>query len=214
MGPNPIPYLAILDSEDTSLGERVHAASRLAAWGRWVEPPPPDLAGLADRLLAFWQGLGEQREGERILYHYRARAARACQALAPRLPDGPSVFRNYPRPGLRWEGDRPTGHLDVEGEDPRLGKGPKRGRFDVYMSSIYEFHLEYPIERRGTRKDLISVIEEDGSRTPLLDWCREHRMYVFCGRCGLDITQEVSRNCPWRKMFEAKIREAGPKPVT
>ena len=77
-------------------------------------------------------------------------------------------------------------------------------------SSIFEFHHEYPIEGFGTQKDLISVIEEDGTRTPLFDWCRQHEVYSYCGRCGLDITYELSMDCPFMKnRFRPK-----PRPVS
>ena len=211
MAANPIRLLSILTDEEARLGERAAAALRLARWGRWTEPKPPDLPQLAERLLEFWQDLSVNREGDRSLYSARARAGRACQALSPRLPDGPTVYRNFPRPGLIWKRNRPTGLLQVEGPDTWQEGQWVRGRFDVYMPSIHEFHWEYPIERMGVRKDLISVVESDGSRTPLLDWCREHRMFVFCGRCGLDITQEVSRDCPWRKTLH--LPRAGPRLV-
>jgi len=64
-----------------------------------------------------------------------------------------------------------------------------------YGASIYEFHWEYPIEGMGVRKDLISVITDEDERIPLLGWCRQNDLIVFCNRCGLDITYEVSKDC-------------------
>jgi len=45
--------------------------------------------------------------------------------------------------------------------------------------SLYEFHWEYPIERFGVRKNLISVITQDKGKVPLFDWCEENNIIVF-----------------------------------
>ena len=69
----------------------------------------------------------------------------------------------------------------------------------VYGSSLYEFHREYPIEGFGIRKDLISVITEENEKIPIMDWCKQNEIIVYCNRCGLDITFEVSMDCPFTK---------------
>lgn len=102
-------------------------------------------------------------------------------------------------------------HSDVEGPRSLTEGGLVRGEFKMCKSSVYDLHWEYPIEGVGFRKDLISVVESDGTRSPLLDWCSDQKVFVFCGRCGQDITFEVSRGCPWislhRRMFDYPLLE-------
>jgi hypothetical protein len=192
MEQHPIRLLAIFDDEEASLEDRVDAAHKIAVWGRWSEPALSDLPNLFERLLGFWLSLGSPRDGDRAFLRQRVRAGRACAVLSLRLPEGQKVFKNYPRPG------------EVEGPNRFRGGEITRGRFNHYMASIYEFHFEYPIEGCGIQKDLISLVEENGNRVQLFDWCRQHEVFVFCSRCGLDITYEVSRDCPWRKIHLSK----------
>jgi len=191
MKQHPIRQLAIFNDEEASLEDRVEAAHQIAAWGRFSELELSELAILYERLLAFWQSLGSPRDGDQAFLRQRARAGRACSLVSFRLPEGPKVYKYYPHLG------------DVEGPN-RSQKGKiARGRLSHTYTSIYEFHFENPIEGFGAQKDLISVVEEDGTRTQLFDWCRQHEVFVFCGRCGLDITYEVSRECPWRKFLRS-----------
>lgn len=185
---HPIRLLAIFDDEEALLEDRVDAACQIATWGRWSELALSDLTGIYERLLKFWQNLGSPRQGSTAFLRQRVRAGWACGLVSRNLPEGPKVYKYYPR--LK----------DVEGPN-RFKKGIiTRGRLTHTYLSVYEFHFENPIEGFGTQKDLISVIDEGGARTPLFDWCRQHKTYVYCGLCGLDITYEVSRNCPWRKI--------------
>jgi len=188
MEQHPIRLLAIFDDEEASLKDRAEAAHQIATWGRWSELPLSDLATLYERLLGFWQNLGLPREGDRAFLRQRVRVGWACSVVSMRLSDGPKVYKYYPRLG------------DVEGPN-RFKKGETaRGRLSHTYTSVFDFHFENPIEGFGTQKDLISVVEEDGTRTQLFDWCRQHEVYAYCGLCGLDITYEVSRDCPWRKI--------------
>jgi hypothetical protein len=71
-----------------------------------------------------------------------------------------------------------------------------RGRFCTsYGTSLYEFHYEYPILQSGAawgcRKDTVSVIEADGSRTPLLDRFARSGQRVLCTRSGMDVATEI-----------------------
>jgi hypothetical protein len=183
---HPIRLLAIFDDEEASLEDRANAARQIATWGRWSELPLSDLATLYERMFEFWHNLGSPRQGDQTFLRQRVRVGWACQALSLRLRDGPKLYKYYPR------------LMDVEGPN-RFKRGETtRGRLTHYIASIFEFHFEYPIEGFGIQKDLISVVEEDGTRTQLFDWCRQHEVFVFCGRCGLNITYEVSRDCPWR----------------
>ena len=192
MEQHPIRLLAVFDDEEASLEDRVEAAYQIATWGRGMDLAQTDLATLYERLFDFWQNLGSPRQGDQAFLRQRVRVGRACSVVSMRLKDGPKVYKYYPRLG------------DVEGPN-RSKKGEIiRGRFTHMYTSIFEFHFENPIEGFGTQKDLISVVEEDGTRTPLFDWCRQHEVYAYCGLCGLDITYEVSRDCPWRKAQRSK----------
>jgi len=192
MEQHPIRLLAIFDDDEASLKDRVEAAHQIATWGRWSELAPSDLAALYERLLEFWQHLGWPREDDMAFLRQRVRAGWACSIVSRGLPDGPKVYKYYPR------------LIDVEGPS-RLKKGEiSRGRLTHTYTSIFQFHFENPIEGFGIQKDLISVVEEDGTRTHLFDWCRKHEVYAYCGLCGLDITYEVSKDCPWRKAQRSK----------
>jgi hypothetical protein len=195
MEQHPIRLLATFDDEQASLTDRVDAAFQIATWRRSSAIVPIDLAALFKRLLEFWQSLGSPREGDMAFLRQRVRAGWACSMMSRDLPDGPKVYKYYPR------------LADVEGPSRKKKGEINRGRLTHRYSSIFEFHREYPIEGFGTQKDLISVIEEDGTRTPLFDWCRQHEVYSYCGRCGLDITYEVSMDCPFMKnRFRPKPR--------
>jgi hypothetical protein len=111
--------------------------------------------------------------------------------------DGPTVCWNHPR------------HDDVEGPRSLREGGLVRGALEETRRFGYEFHWEYPVAGVGIRKDLIMVVEPDGTRKPLLDWCSDQKVFVFCGSCGLNVTFEVSRFCPWSKlpMFHRPLLE-------
>jgi hypothetical protein len=140
-------------------------------------------------MVDLWRGLdlsGEDR-GDKSLIETRTKLATICNRLSLQSPEGQKFFKYFPRV-KRAEGfaSRVRNKLMVGEIKPGYG------------ASLYEFHWEYPIEGAGVRKDLISVITDNDERIPLLDWCRQNDLIVFCNRCGLDITYEVSRDCPYR----------------
>ena len=140
-------------------------------------------------MVEFWRSLGiskTDREDVR-LFNLRRRIANVCLIISMHLPEGQKFFRYYPKVHK------------AEGFDNRKNK-MKEGVFKTgYGSSLYEFHLEYPIEGIGIKKDLISVITTDNKRIPMLEWCKLNDIVVFCNRCGLEITQEVNKDCPFMK---------------
>jgi len=191
--------ISILENEELPRRERLEAAQELATWGWLTDLPTEVYSDLFERLFGFWQSLSIQWGNSRTFFFDRASAARACFVLTSGTTEGPTVCWDHPD------------HSDVEGPRPQMDGGLVRGEFKTSESSDYEYHLEYPIEGVGVRKDLISVVESDGTRSPLLDWCSDEKVFVFCGRCGKDITFEVSRGCPWislhRRMFDYQLLE-------
>jgi len=157
--------------------------------------------GVYEKVTAFWQDLCGSAEGPSFhLFRDRVRAASACTTVSLALPQGQRFYRNIPK----------SGH--AEGPDPRKQGSLIHGPFAYTYGSIYEFHLEYPIEGFGVRKELISIVEADGKRTPLFDWLKSHKMVIWCSRCGLDITFEISRDCPARAM-RRRAGFRGPHPM-
>ena len=119
-----------------------------------------------------------------------------CQLLSMRMPGGQKLFAYYPKLKL------------AEGTDERYPERILQGTTKTgYGTSLYEFHREYPIEGIGIRKDNISVITADNQKIPLLEWCKQNEIVVYCNRCGLDITYEVSKNCPFMKKKFDNIRK-------
>ena len=95
-----------------------------------AEPTQAHLDALRDALCGRGRFAGRQMQRgplQPVIDHVRV-TGRACQALSPRLPDGPTVYRNFPRPGLIWKQNRPTGLLEVEGPDTRQEGKSVRGR--------------------------------------------------------------------------------------
>jgi hypothetical protein len=122
-----------------------------------------------------------QREDDPSYLDFRREAAETAVSLWNRLQGGPPVSAYYP---------------SIQAEVEGLGKTPgqlHRGRIACgFGTSMYEFHHEYPIEGTGVRKDTIVVLEADGSRTPVFEWCRRRDVLVVCTRCGEDITYQVN----------------------
>ena len=198
---HPLRSLATMESESAPRRERVKAAHELALWARVDRPGIHDVRGIFDKVVAFWRELCDSgEEASTQFLHDRVRVASACTTLSRALPEGQGFFRNIPR------------SQNAEGPHPVKNGALIRGAFAYTYGSIYEFHLEHPIEGFGVRKELISIVEADGKRTPLFDWLKSHKMVVWCSRCGLDITFEVSRDCPARAM-RRRAGFRGPQPV-
>ena len=140
-----------------------------------------------DAMVELWRSIchdtGAQKEPSS--FEARRRLAVFCLTFSRKLPEGQRFFTYFPRV------------LKAEGFDHYTNKlltGPlKTG----YGSSLYEFHWEYPINGFGIRKDLIKVVTEENEKIPMLDWCRQNNIIVYCNRCGLDITYEVNKKCPY-----------------
>lgn len=141
-------------------------------------------------MVGLWKGLGLSGKDrvDKSLIGARKKLATVCYWLSLQLPGGQKLFKCFPRVE-RAEG------FSAWGQKEFIAGKIKPG----YGTSIYEFHWEYPIEGMGVRKDLISVITDEDEKIPMLDWCKQHDITVFCNRCGLDITYEVSKDCPYRK---------------
>lgn len=199
---HPIRNLATLGDEGQCRRARVIAAQGLARWAQSGRPDGDDLRNVLEEISAFWLELCTS--GERTspkLLHDRTRAASACTTVSLALKEGRGFFRNTPR------------HRAAEGPNPLKEGSLIRGAFGYMYGSIYEFHFEYPIGGYGVRKNLISVVDADGKLTPLFDWIRDQQIIVWCSRCGLDISCEISRNCPARRIREGTFSR-GPRPVS
>jgi hypothetical protein len=193
MSDQPNRALEILEDEKASRQHRVRAAHTLAVWARVHQSEAPGVEGVFEKLTGFWQELCDPAEGSsRGILFDRIRTASACTTMSLALPQGQVFFRNIPR---SWR---------AEGPDPRKEGTLIHGEFSYTYGSLYEFHLEYPIEGFGIRKDLISVVEKAGVRIPLFVWLKTNQLVVWCSRCGLDITFEISRDCPARRTGHLK----------
>jgi len=149
-------------------------------------------------IVEFWRSLGLCKidRDDEGLFEIRSKLASVCYILSFRLPEGRKFFRYFPIVKR------------AEGFEDRVRNKMMVGALKTgYGSSLYEFHWEYPIEGIGIRKNLISVITDENERIPMLDWCKQNDITVFCNRCGLDITYEVSKDCPFSKRRYASKNE-------
>jgi hypothetical protein len=181
--------LAILEGEDIPCETRYRASCTIAQEARAGKIEKFEVPRFYEALVRFWKSFGSRTVDryEEALFPARKELARCCLTLSVFLPGERRFFKYYPR------------LFNVEGPHSLKKNETLRGALKCgYGTSLYEFHWEYPIEGFGVRKDLIEVIMIDNVRKPLLDWCEENDIIVFCNRCGLEITHEVSRNCPWR----------------
>ena len=182
--------LAFLKSKEAPVKERVDAAQKIAWEVLRDKISGDDVSRVYAVMVQCWKNLGtllsDRLDGR--LFLPRIKLARQCLSVSPRLPEGQKFFCYHPK--------------------VKLAEGPNRFKNDEIIRgaitykmfhSVYEFHYEYPIEGYGVQKDLISVITESGDKISILDWCKANDIIVYCRRCGLDITFEVSRNCPRRK---------------
>ena len=132
-------------------------------------------------------GLSSKDRDDKSLIETRTKLATVCYRLSLQLREDQKFFKYFPRVKR------------AEGFESRILNKLMTGEIKPgYGTSLYEFHLEYPIEGAGVRKDLIFVITDEDEKIPMLDWCKQNDITVFCNRCGLDITYEVSRDCPYR----------------
>jgi len=151
---------------------------------------PDDISLFYNPMVEFWRRLTlitADRDEER-LFDTRRKLANICRNLSLKLPGGQKFFKYFPRVKR------------AEGFDGRFSNKIMTGKITPgYGTSLYEFHMEYPIEGVGIRKDLISVVTGYDQKIPMMEWCRQNDIIVFCNRCGLDITYEVSGDCPFIK---------------
>jgi len=181
--------LAILESEEVPLEIGYRASCTIAQAARAGKIQKIEAPRVYAALVKFWKSLGLSTidRYEEALFPVRKDLARCCWSLSRLLPEGRKFFDYYPRLS------------NVVGPHCLKKNESLRGALKCgYGSSLYEFHWEYPIEGFGVRKDLIDVITTGNARKPLLEWCKDNDIIVFCNRCGLEITYEVSKNCPWR----------------
>lgn len=185
-------WCSLLEDAQVPFEEKYKAAHLIAEEASNQEIEDILIPNLYEAMVKFWRSLGLQsidRHNE-ALFPIRKDLARACWTISRRLPGGIRFFKNFPQIG-KAEGPPPFKRGEILTGSLRNTPG---------WLSIYEFHWEYPIEGFGVRKDEISVITEEGIRSSLLDWCEGNDLIIFCHRCGLEITYDVSRNCPWSKI--------------
>jgi len=182
--------LALLEDDAVAFESRYQASRLIAQDARVGKIEKIHIPRFYEALVRFWKSFGLRTidRGNETLFPIRKELARCCSTVSLFLPEGRKFFKYYPRPPK------------VEGPHWLKKNEVLRGALACTCGfSLYEFHWEYPIEGFGVRKDLIAVIRDDNARMPLLDWCEENDIIVFCNRCGLEITYEVSRDCPWRR---------------
>ena len=181
--------LDFIQDKHADLKDRLEAARLITHSVPLREIGTDDVTRIYQIMVQFWKSLGTLLSDrmDPSLFLQRSRLATHCMYVSNRLPDGQKFFRYYPKIEL------------AEGPNRFKGNQIIRGSITYQMfASVYEFHFEYPIEGTGVKKDEIMVITGSGSKISVFDWCETHDVIVFCNRCGLDITYEVSRNCPRR----------------
>jgi len=172
------------------LDERIKIAGQISQDVSLKKIAADDIPLVYQVMLQFWRNLGSYLSDryDSSLFLKRSKLATHCMSVSRHLPEGQKFFRYFPKIEL------------AEGPNRFKGNEIVRGMIDYRMfHSLYEFHLEYPIESIGVIKDQISVITRSGAKIPIFDWCEKNDIIVYCNRCGLDITYEVSRDCPRRK---------------
>lgn len=186
-----LELLHTLSNREASWKERLSASDRLwrAVLSKRIQGT--EVTQAYKIMVQCWKHFGdvEKDRQDKYLFALRKHLALNCELVSRRLSEGQRFFCYFPKIELA-EGPRDTGKDGLVRGAIRPCSGFK---------SIYEFHCEYPIEGYGVRKDRISVITRSGEPVPLFDWCEMQDIIVYCNRCGLEITYEVSKNCPWRK---------------
>ena len=189
MTPQQFELLYTISNDDFTFEDRLEAAYEIDMELRKNKIETVDIELFYKAMVEFWRSLGLSKKDreDNGLFAIRKKLAFVCLRLSMQLPNGQKFFRYYPRVHK------------AEGLDNRMNK-MKTGVFKTgYGTSLYEFHYEYPIEGIGIKKDLITVITSDNKRIPMLEWCQQNDIVVYCSRCGLEITQEVSKDCPFMK---------------
>jgi hypothetical protein len=190
MTPEQFELLYTLKDLEISFKERYSAARDIDREAMYRRIGSADIPLFYHSMVAFWRNLNLSitDRNDTKLFDTRKKLANICRSLSHQLPEGRKFFKYYPAVKR------------AEGFDDRFQNKLMVGEIRPgYGTSLYEFHWEYPVEGAGIRKDLISVITGDNQKIPMLEWCRQNDMIVFCNRCGLDITYEVSRDCPFMK---------------
>lgn len=190
MTPEQFELFYLLKSQDMPFEERFSAAQGIGNEVLYRRIEPRDILVYYPVAIDFWRSLGLSKtdRDDAKLFHVRNRLANVCWRLSLQLPGGQKFYKYYPRVKR------------AEGFEGRVYNKVIQGALKTgYGSSLYEFHLEYPIEGSGIKKDLISVITEENEKLPIMDWCKQNDIIVYCNRCGLDITYEVSDDCPFSK---------------
>ncbi|MCA9678719.1 MAG: hypothetical protein KC464_27065 [Myxococcales bacterium] len=88
-----------------------------------------------------------------------------------------------------------------------------RGRIATpWGCSMYDWHVEVPIDGTGVRHEYVVVVERSEGRgllaTPYLEWCGSHGLQIVCGRCDLDIMETSGSQCPaWLRQLERQALE-------
>ena len=190
MTPEHFGLFYILRSQDMPFEERFSAANEIGEEALMRRIEPVDIPMFYPLTVDLWRSLGLSKADcdDRRLFDIRTEMANVCRRLSFQSPEGQKFFKYFPRVKR------------AEGFEERVYKKMMQGALEPgYGLSYYEFHLEYPIEGCGIRKDLISVITDENEKIPMMDWCKQNDIIVFCNRCGLDITYTVSTDCPFTK---------------
>ena len=169
--------------------ERYRAALEINRAVLYREIRTEDISLFFDPMVDFWRRLNliSADQDDMNLLNVRRKLANICHNLSVKNPGGQQFFKYFPKV------------TRAEGFDERILKKTIAGEIRPgYGTSLYEFHREYPIEGIGIRKDLISVITSDDRKIPMFEWCKQNNIIIFCNRCGLDITYEISGKCPYR----------------
>lgn len=190
MNPKQSELINILKNPQIPYEEKFGAAEEISMHIGFRKIEESDILQVYQIVVEFWRSLAVSKidRDDEGLFEIRNKMAHNCRSLSLQLPGGQKFFRYYPK--LK----RVEGCKDQVGNKIIIG-ALKPG----YGTSLYEFHWEYPIEGIGIKKDLISVISDENTKIPMLDWCKQNDIIVFCNRCGLDITYEVSKECPYSK---------------
>jgi len=191
MTPEQFELFYILKKLDLPFRERLSAAREVGREALLGKIDQGDIPLFYQAAVDLWRRLGSSKTDRHdiSLFSIRKNLANVCWRLSIKLPEGQKFFRYYPRVER------------AEGFEDRVKHKMLKGAFKTgYGTSLYDFHREYPIEGVGIRKNLISVITNDNEKIPVMEWCKQNDLVVFCNRCGLDITYTNANDCPLTKV--------------